>query len=234
VASSLQDLLFPILQGMLSQITMETFLNIDDTLAPLDEPHFDDELTLVTAQPVVPLELIAAEQTRKKRWLLAGAFALSLLLGAGSALLAIRIKRQVSEPVVVDSALTEESVPTKNEDSAQILGGETPVLAARVEELEPLESEEEEPVAAAISKGAERNQSKKVVTAHRNTTRNQPVKQSVDDNDSKQESARLVDQWEERRARRVSKRDRRERRQRQDLFRIGDIFEGSRPRRHQN
>src|SRR5205085_10429241 len=59
------------------------------------QPHFDDERTVLSARPVVPLEKIH----HRRKWLLAGAFAIAMMLGAGSALLAWYLKlRSVPEP----------------------------------------------------------------------------------------------------------------------------------------
>ena len=52
------------------------------------QPHFDDELTVLSARPVVPLKKINARVRHRRRWLLSGAFVLAMMLGAGSALLA--------------------------------------------------------------------------------------------------------------------------------------------------
>src|ERR1700752_1967534 len=56
------------------------------------EPHFDDERTMLSAQPVVPLEKINAKARHRKQWFLGGAFAVAMMLGAASALLASYLK----------------------------------------------------------------------------------------------------------------------------------------------
>src|SRR5215212_344451 len=61
------------------------------TSTPVPQPHFDDELTVLTARPVVPLEKINRLKHRKG-WLLGGAFAIAMMLGAASALLASYLK----------------------------------------------------------------------------------------------------------------------------------------------
>ena len=40
------------------------------------EPHFDDERTLLSARPVVPLEKIEAKARHRRQWFLGGAFAM--------------------------------------------------------------------------------------------------------------------------------------------------------------
>jgi len=55
-------------------------------------PDFDDERTVVTARPVVPLEEINAKVRHHRQWFLGGAFALAMLLGAATALGASYLK----------------------------------------------------------------------------------------------------------------------------------------------
>lgn len=86
----------------------------------LSEPRFDDEKTVFSARPVVPLERIDAELKRRKRWFLGGAFALAMMLGAASALVTAYFKmRVVSTPEALETASlpapeieSEESVET--------------------------------------------------------------------------------------------------------------------------
>src|SRR6185295_16744026 len=56
------------------------------------EPRFDDERTLLSARRVVPLETINAKTRHRKHWFLGGAFAVAMMLGAASALLASYLK----------------------------------------------------------------------------------------------------------------------------------------------
>src|SRR4029077_18052992 len=49
---------------------------------PLSEPHFDEEATLLSARPVVPLEEIKAEERSQKRLIVGLAMACSLTMGA--------------------------------------------------------------------------------------------------------------------------------------------------------
>lgn len=208
---------------------MESFAHIEEETVDLAEPHFDDELTVVTAQPVVPLATIAKAQTRKRRFLLAGAFALSLLLGAGTALLAIRLKRNTVAPATFDTA---EQVQADQPQSspAEIQGGETPAVATQLEDSEDSDDLEEDSDAAhpVVTKASHNRPAKQ---AQRVASKPQPVKK-VQPVVEEEPRARLVDEWQERRARRVMRRERHERRQRQDLFRVGEIFEG--PRRPAN
>ena len=95
-------------------------------LSPLhrqaDEPHFDDELTILKARPVVPLKQFDERLQRKPKWFLFGMFALAMFLGAASGLITAYFKlRQVSEEQVIQLGgptlkSPEESVPSTISD----------------------------------------------------------------------------------------------------------------------
>ena len=169
----------------------------------MEQPHFDDEITTLTARPVIPLEEIDARTKHRRRWFLGGAFAIAMLLGAASALLSAYLKLRnvpdpeiqslsVSEPVVESALPTVEIVPErpqprpKNRDKTdQTARVPEPAIEAR----EPRLSEEEEL---------------------------RRIRDAV-----------LVEQWQERRARRVANRERRRAQHRdRDLSNIDEIFEG--------
>src|ERR1043165_5303009 len=57
-----------------------------------EQPHFDDERTVLTARPVVPLQVIAAKVKHRRRWFLGGAFAIAMFLGAASAMVSAYLK----------------------------------------------------------------------------------------------------------------------------------------------
>lgn len=172
----------------------------------VEQPHFVDEVTTLTARPVVPLEEIDAKLKHRRHWFLGGAFALAMLLGAASALISAYFKFRnipdpeiqsvfVSQPVIETSLPTIEIVPErpkpkpKNTDHM-----DRPVVQSPIQ---PRLNEEDE---------LER------------------IRDSV-----------LIDEWQERRQRRVERRERREWRERRraqrsgrDLSNLDEIFEGSR------
>ena len=81
--------------------------NSVDTATPVSPPHFDDELTVLTARPVVPLEEINAKVRHRRRWFLGGAFAIAMLLGAASALVSSYFKlRNVPRSRTVEIEVT--------------------------------------------------------------------------------------------------------------------------------
>ena len=74
------------------------------------QPHFDDERTVLSARPVVPLEAIEAKVKHRRRWFLGGAFAIAMFLGAASAMLSAYLKlRHVPDPET--QSLSVSSVP---------------------------------------------------------------------------------------------------------------------------
>lgn len=66
-----------------------------------ERPHFEDEITTLTARPVVPLEEIDTKVKHRRRWFLGGAFAMAMLLGAATALFAAYFKiRNAPDPEI--------------------------------------------------------------------------------------------------------------------------------------
>lgn len=75
----------------------------------VEQPHFDDELTILTAQQVVPLTKVRT----RKRWFLGGAFAVAMLLGAASAIVSAYFKfRNTPEPEIQPAAVLSVPEPT--------------------------------------------------------------------------------------------------------------------------
>jgi len=91
---------------------------------PLTEPHFDEEATLLSAQPVVPLQEIKAERRSGKRVLFGAAILCSLMLGAVGTMLIY--KRQTQATAVVSTAVPGSGAIGVGRDPAptpQIIGG---------------------------------------------------------------------------------------------------------------
>lgn len=177
------------------------------------EPHFDDERTILTARRVVPLKKIEAKARHRRQWVLGVAFALAMMLGAGSALVASYVKlRNAPQPAP--------EVADEPDDAL------APVAVA---ESSPAPTPEETPVTL----------KKEPVAKHRIAPA-QPVLEPIEDRDGRQASeaeqlqqirdAVLYDEWQERRARRVQRRERRraDGYNHRDLSNLDEIFEGRR------
>jgi hypothetical protein len=190
------------------------------------EPHFDDEQTLRAAQPVVPLEKINAKTRHRRHWFLGGAFAIAMMLGAASALLASYFKlRHVpsatvevsAEPDVAPAplAVTETAAATTPEPE------DLNAAAAPVEETAPPITPRKEPVVR-----------HRTVVARPNPQPAEPRDTQLNEDEElhRIRQAVLVDEWQERRARRVERRERRrqERYNHRDLSNLDEIFEGRR------
>ena len=163
----------------------------------VEQPHFDDELTVLTAQPVVPL----AQIKHRRRWFLGGAFAIAMLLGAASAVVSAYFRlRNLPDPEIQTSSSVSLSVPEP-----------TVEIAPPVAEVIPQRP-----------KPKPRNTDKidRVVIDPR-----------LSDDDALRHirDSVLVDEWQERRLRRVERRERRRAQHHdRDLSNINEIFEGTR------
>jgi type IV secretory pathway VirB10-like protein len=187
------------------------------------EPHFNDERTILSARPVVPLEKIEKKARHRRQWFLGGAFALAMMLGAASALVASYLKLR-NVPQTATEVSVEEDVPPAPVAVVESTPSATPVT-------------EEEQVAATtppVTLSKEEPAPKhRTIAAH-------PNAEPVEDRDVRQPSeeeqlqqvreAVLYDQWQERRARRALRRERRraERYNHRDLSNLDEIFEGRR------
>jgi hypothetical protein len=183
----------------------------------LAEPHFNDERTIQTARPVVPLNPFLRILT-KRRLAFAGAFVLAALLGAGSALAIIHLRRP-AEPASSEAAQTEEIETIAVDGNPSEAVNQTPVV-------EPLAAE-----------SGQSNSTESLVPPQRRVRPRRATEEtlepmpkvtiSIKTNES-QPQARLVDEWQERRQRRVSRPERPNNHHKRDLFRIREIFEGPR------
>jgi hypothetical protein len=170
-------------------------------LSLMEQPHFDDELTTLTARPVIPLQEIDAKVKHRRRWFLGGAFAIAMLLGAASALVSAYFKfRNIPDPEIQTLSVVEPIV-------------ETPSPAVETVEIVP---ERPQPRPKNADK---RERTERVVIQEPQFSEEEELRRIRD--------AVLTDQWEERRARRVARRERRRAQHRdRNLSNIDEIFEG--------
>jgi hypothetical protein len=172
-------------------------------------PHFEDERTLLTARPVIPLEKIDTRLKHRRVWFLSGAFAAAMLLGAASALVSAYFKiRNAPDPEIQSQSVLSVTPPVLEKPAPS---AETPKARPRDRDL------------------ADRSATQlptEIIPATR-------PRLSEDDELRRIRDAVLVDEWQERRQRRVERREeRRERRRAQrsgrDLSNLDEIFEGRR------
>ena len=190
------------------------------------EPHFDDERTLISARPVVPLEKIEAKARHRRQWFLGGAFAIAMMLGAASALVASYFKLR-NTPQTATALSVEPDIAPAPVAVAEATPTDTPVVEEPVAETENTE-DTTPPVTP------KREPKHRVVTVSSDP---EPIDdrdtRNISENDqlNRIRNAVLFDEWQERRARRVQRRERRraERYNHRDLSNLNEIFEGRRP-----
>ena len=206
-----------------------------DSPDAVSEPRFEDERTVLSARRVVPLEKINAKVRHRRQWFLGSAFAVAMMLGAASALLASYLKLRNVQTAPV--AVTQVDVP--EEAPAPVAVSEDPPAdapVAAVEEASPEVSEMAESI-------AEESTPKKAAVKHRSVivAATKPDDNMSDPSDTRrinEEDALhqirdnvLFDEWQERRARRVWRRERRRAdryNNHRDLSNLDEIFEGRR------
>ena len=162
----------------------------------VSEPQFDDERTIASARPVVPLEKIR----HRRRWFLGSAFAIAMMLGAASALLASYLKMRNVQPVAIE--VTQVDVPEAPVAVAENPPAETPVVEETTEALVPVE--ESTPKKAPVKRHPAVAAKPDYMGIPTDTPR-----MKEDDALHQIRDTVLYDEWQERRARRVWRRERR-------------------------
>ena len=199
----------------------ELFENPVELRTAVSPPHFEDRRVVRRAQPVVPLNEIRAKLRLRRLWFLSGAFAIAMMLGAASALVAVRVKRiaagaeipQVAEPEITATAQT----PSEEDQ----LAGSAATEEAPVEQPA-------RPIITTPKRHESPAERPRMVYPDRDALNDRAGVQPNEDEQLRQiREAVLYEQWQERRARRVARRERRNRGDR-DLSRVDEIFEGTR------
>jgi hypothetical protein len=200
------------------------YLPADEELLTL--PHFDDESTLQSARPVVPLQEVKRASRVRRRILLGAALFVAAAIGAGAASL---IYNQAWRGAPEASNLpTNEEIPTSadvivpaGEAGGAIINSDE-VVAIHSENAKPKDNDNE---MASVPKPI--RASAKVVHARKSTervTRDSEMRARADD------EAFALEEWrQQRRLERRLRRERRveDRRGSDDTTRIREIFEGS-------
>jgi hypothetical protein len=208
------------MESNISDITSEQHFGAD---LPLAEPHFDEEATMLSARPVVPLEKVAARARRTRALVVALTFAGAVLVGMLAAgIYYSRFKGTTSSgpantktiPSGVEARATETNRPTTpapaqprvsvNSDTA----APVTVAPAPVEDSRTSTEAPKKPVARRVA----------VITFPRRSGGDS------DGGDQERREARR----EEKDRRREMKRQNQENKSSRDLLRIREIFEGQR------
>jgi hypothetical protein len=199
----------------------ELFENPVELRTTVPAPRFEDRRVLQRAQPVVPLKEIRTRLTLRRSLFLSGAFAIAMILGAASALVAVRVKRisgnteipQIAEPETTADAQVETPPP------ADLISDST------VAEETPIE-QPARPTVTAHKRSEPLAERPRVVNPDREPANDRVGTQPSEEEQLQQiRDAVLYEQWQERRARRAARRDGRNR---GDLSRVDELFEGPR------
>lgn len=202
---------------MESNTTQEQYFSNE---LPLVEPHFDEEATLLSAQPVVPLQQIKSEERARRGLILGAIIACSLAVGGLGAAFIYKRSGQESSTAIVSKAAPGAAGISPDEPVAAVAeavgGGAAGMSPESVTAPEPTKSVP--PV------------SHRAVATVVDTKRKRPLPPQVQERDLTR--AEPIDEWRlRRRSEREAWRESRRRQRRSDeLLRIRDIFEGpSRP-----
>ena len=203
--------------------------NLADS-ARRSQPHFDDERTLLTARPVVPLKKLEAKARHRRQWVLGGAFAVAMMLGAASAL----VVASYLKPRAVAQTATELSFEPEVAPAPVAIAANQTTDSTVVSEEPEDETEHVEETTTPIPPKQESPAKHRVAISKPNP---EPVVEpdaddmSDDEQSERMRDAELYDEWQERRARRAQRRERRraERYNHRDLSNLNEIFEGRRP-----
>jgi cytoskeletal protein RodZ len=202
-------------------------LALDESFAenePLTLPHFDEEATVQSARPVVPLDEVRRASRSRQKLLLGAALCLAAVVGAIAASLIFSDRPQPSE----ESATS--TIPHSSEEASN--GFITPSGEASGATVDPNETVAIDTAAATPDRSDETLE----VQASPRVSRQQPVRNSrvskpVEKVASRPEPEPEDLEADERAARREERREarrlRRERRAGDGLTRIREIFEGS-------
>jgi hypothetical protein len=186
-------------------ITNETYF--DDDL-PLSEPHFDEEATLLSAQPVVALTDIEAKSRVRKRLAFGVAMFFSIIAGALGATFIYKYKNQRDAAIVVKTAVPGVNALTASQG--------LPVATADADRAGPVSISRSVPAAE-----VDQNKPARVKAA----------KRTIDDQSQTELRRQPEDakQLRRRQEREAVQDPRRRRHKSDDLARIREIFEGSQP-----
>jgi len=201
-----------------------------DSGSSLPEPHFDEEATVLSARPVVPLDEVEARRSKvsfPRPWILGAALIGALLVGIFAS--ALYYSRSEGESKLSQGMELTAGVEGRNEETPEGFSG--PVSSQpQVEVAKAVEAKKSTPVipqpaqSERASAGPEKKAQPRLVAVLRE-------KKSNDSADDETEEDRKAARREARKDRRRTEREGRNRRSADELFRIRDIFEGApRPR----
>ena len=197
----------------------------------LNEPHFDEEATVLSAKPVVPLEEIKTRETSKKRLVLGAAMLFAVLVGAVGGVFVYKQRSEnetnatalTANPEIEGSAGALGEPATADQSLAEAGSGVLPeseprqVSKSRTQTTVP-KSVPAVPAAEKTNKRVKHGESDDAIIADRDDDERELRRQQRIEARQMRRRGEWVDMREGRRRRNNS----------DDLLRIRDIFEGPR------
>lgn len=192
----------------------------------LVEPHFDEESTLLSARPVVPLEEVKSEGRSTRRLMFGAAIVVALIIGVvGGSIIFRQGYQKGTDAAVEEDSFAGEPSPTVTIQAGAAGGApieERAAVAPAVEDNSADIPTTQEPVTK-----REASQPSRVDRPTARRTEETPL-QTPNRVDSEIEDRRAARKEERRRLRREERREARGRnRESDDLLKIREIFEGS-------
>lgn len=203
---------------MESNITDRDFLNAGPALA---EPHFDEEATLLSARPVVPLDEIKANTRFRRPWVLGLALAGTLLLGITASAFYFSRQSVSASKAFGDSAAIASGVEAYATESGRANNFRPAVTQALPDPVTPAISNTEVPPTSPRSDSAAKTSKKPVahlvdvITSNPGRYREKGLREE-----------RKAARQEEKERKREARREMRDDKSPDDLLRIREIFEG--------
>ena len=207
----------------------------------VSQPHFVEDRTVLSARPVVPLEQIKTRERSRRGLLLTSAVALSVLLGACTALAIVYIQQKRStQPAAIRSQsdatqqnqseqVTQPSAPV--EEAASVENGAASTGASGRRGPSNTTPEQEKRAVVVSASNTEKRRIATVPSAKMSRQNEVPVVDAdAEESDDPRVNDREMRRDQRREARRVWREEIRQRRVNSgdDLFRIREIFEGRR------
>ena len=218
-------------KNMESNITDHQYFTED---LELSEPHFEEEATLLSARPVVPLSEVPPESHSGKRLAFGLAIALAILAGAVGATFFYQRAGEGSATAVEDQGTPAEAVTVGGALSSGASGaGSPPQTRPAAQNVSTVNAPRKVVDSGSRGDSKIKNSAPAIPQKDNSGRVNETLQNSPDSQDEERNLSR-EERMEERRARRdawrESNRDGRGRRRRRasdDLLRIREIFEGS-------
>jgi hypothetical protein len=203
---------------MESNITEPDFLNAEPELA---EPHFDEEATLLSARPVVPLDEIKANTRFRRPWVPVLAIAGMLLLGFTASALYLSRQSVGTSQAFVDPAGIASGVDAHATESGRVNNFRPVITQAVPDPATPAVSDTDIASTTQPSDSITRTSKKPVarlvgvITSSPGRYRDKEIREE-----------RKAARQEEKERRREARHEMRNDRSPDDLIRIREIFEG--------